>query len=1255
MALDLEPGDVGRGRGGTCRFLVGSPSRSWGNRFPELSGPSKCLSWFASLLDRTLVALRGYAAPGPILGRYRHLASFYRCKASLGNCSKGKNPFRAFAPHLWAKWAKPCARASRLIHLLLCSNSQTSFEIYAKSLQFHLEYWQAIALEHSSRLHSSERSEASRSFANWLDGALAGGASLAHRATKPRPWSSPVVVHGANGLTSAKSEVLASYADTWGELWLEKPACCFATHPLLDCPLALPGLTPSQLRAVAKSFPHKTDVRDGLHPRHFALFSDKLLEALALLFRYMEATGMCPLAVSSVIIALIPKPTGGVRPIGLLRSFVRIWERSRRSLVSAWETAEASGPEFLASKGRSSLDAVWRKSVLAEIAVSKREVFATLLADLRKCYDHISHSVLAARGGGCGFPIAILRLSLLTYSWSRRLQLQGAFSRVIWPSRSIIAGSCFATYQLKVALRSIIWKVMQAHPSASIGFFVDDASVSASGSTSFGVANTVAGASADLLAALRNDDLDISLDKTSVVSSSSSCAKRIAAQLGLPTCTIGKSAKDLGVDFTAGNRLSSRHLSVFAWRRAKTKFRVNKIAAFSSVRRASHRLFFTGALPASSFGVEVIGATDKVIASLRRDAASCLGISGHRRSLDLTFGLVSRMDPGALAAVAPLVRYAKEVWLASTPGCDSSVIKYISLIKGFHSSILCGKAYKSWGYSRGRLGAAFFAARRIGWTFTSPVIAVDTSGCQCNLFQLSPREVNKLALSAFAHASLVKGFGRLSDIDLPVDRDRTTDAPFVAPVVAAFNSKKLSKQQSSALLRNFAGGTYVASDLIRMGFQLPDLCPLCLASPDTLVHRFYYCVCTQHLWAALPKRLLVAARNGSSLYFTRAICSADLSIPAPVLAATFHFHDLLGDEEGFRFRSVDGPVYYDGSCSNPRSPALARASFAAVQINDDGHVVKSLQGAVPRSLKQSANIAEHCGLASTFFYADPDVEAYGDCMSTISAFGHGQVWAEFHARPAASVWRSIRLYSRGKLASVNHVKAHRSLSEIDVSDRLALMGFHGNSRADRLAKEANSLHPDISHAAEAYHRKFFDLKVIASQIGKALALFLSFRSQTLGVGFVKPVKKLLGRRQAHKHSTTWIGDRWLCTQCCATSSSRHGPSYSCQLKHHLADALLADRKGHDLAVVVVDSISPLFFCKKCGCFAAVKGVGLFEQCRVSSFREPDRMGKQCLKKIYAGKHPTHKRRSVSRPADLVLPPKQSLLAGVSSLRVFSPS
>ena len=161
----------------------------------------------------------------------------------------------------------------------------------------------------------------------------------------------------------------------------------------------------------------------------------------------------------------------------------------------------------------------------------------------------------------------------------------------------------------------------------------------------------------------------------------------------------------------------------------------------------------------------------------------------------------------------------------------------------------------------------------------------------------------------------------------------------------------------------------------------------------------------------------------------------------------------------------------------------------------------------------------------------PSYYAFLGNMGTITAHCHGQEWAEGPKRSTGSIWRSIRLFARGSVTSVRHVKAHRALADIDASDPQAIVELHGNYHADLLAKKANFLQPDLGEQALALRRKSFDLKMVALHIGKAISLFPSFRGQTARASFVKLTPRTAGRLLDDKHNTTWFGSLWLCIKC----------------------------------------------------------------------------------------------------------------------------
>ena len=95
-------------------------------------------------------------------------------------------------------------------------------------------------------------------------------------------------------------------------------------HPMPPCswPTDLGPLPPmlelELLKYAPTSFPDALGLGwDGIHPRSLHRLSDQVLLALLRLLFLREATGQWPRLTAMVIVALLPKTSPGLRPIGL--------------------------------------------------------------------------------------------------------------------------------------------------------------------------------------------------------------------------------------------------------------------------------------------------------------------------------------------------------------------------------------------------------------------------------------------------------------------------------------------------------------------------------------------------------------------------------------------------------------------------------------------------------------------------------------------------------------------------------------------------------------------------------------------------------------------------------------------------------------------------------------------------------------------------------------------------------------------------
>ena len=122
-----------------------------------------------------------------------------------------------------------------------------------------------------------------------------------------------------------------------------------------------------------------------------------------------EAGGCWPRKLFTVLVVLLPKPDGGLRPIGLFPSLIRVWMRARRPLAEAWEAANAS-PRRFGGRGMGAQRAAWGAAFHAETVGNACNAMALL--DLVKCFERIPHHHLVTAAVRRHYPLALLRLTL---------------------------------------------------------------------------------------------------------------------------------------------------------------------------------------------------------------------------------------------------------------------------------------------------------------------------------------------------------------------------------------------------------------------------------------------------------------------------------------------------------------------------------------------------------------------------------------------------------------------------------------------------------------------------------------------------------------------------------------------------------------------------------------------------------------------------------------------------------------------------
>ena len=134
----------------------------------------------------------------------------------------------------------------------------------------------------------------------------------------------------------------------------------------------VPELFKEELIKASLTFPDDTGLGwDKLHPKAIRRISDSLLNLLVRIMVQCELAGTWPAMVALVLIALLPKPEGGYRPIGLIPFLPRLWMRARKGIASKWEQSNAR-PFLFVGKGTGADVAAWIQGAAAELAAKAR-------------------------------------------------------------------------------------------------------------------------------------------------------------------------------------------------------------------------------------------------------------------------------------------------------------------------------------------------------------------------------------------------------------------------------------------------------------------------------------------------------------------------------------------------------------------------------------------------------------------------------------------------------------------------------------------------------------------------------------------------------------------------------------------------------------------------------------------------------------------------------------------------------------------
>ena len=908
--------------------------------------------------------------------------------------------------------------------------------------------------------------------------------------------------------------------------------------------------------------------------------SDEGLKALCSILLFAEAIGVMPPQASILLMVLLPKPDGGLRPIGIFKSLFRVWARLRRSIVKSWES-NCRHFFFAACKDKSPVDVVFRQALKADLATAQSRSFGIVLWDLLKCYEHALHPILYVKAKKYGYPLALLRMSLAAYIAPRRIMFNGIVSDLVYASRTIVAGSTFATSELVLYLLDTALAFQRVCPAVSLNIFIDDLAFDVASDSSSVVVQELSAAAGFLAVELEDIGLPIAKNKTVVLANTMDLNIRIRKCLrSLGGKQVGV-ARNLGVDFYAGRSLSKPRMPVRKGRLNKVFLKLRRLGTIrvGSKKLASH-VFVSGCLPGITFGSPVTGLHGNALRIARSLAASYAGIKGAAVSHDLAFALCPSRDPEQIAASSVVWQFCKEVWSSSAPANyrQPGALPLGDLCIGIKKYTDSHKEPPR--SPSGPLGAFHAAISLAGWSFKSPLVLRDRSGSDVSMVHVCPKKVlegfKDDLRDAIGHRGLLKLSRHLRpslELEALISRGIFWD-----PLAKLFN--KLQGRKKFLLLKLVGGGVTLNFDLFKMGYEVDPACNVCGQGFDCVHHHCFLCPSSEARAAyELGHGLFnyILSTGNGSLYSTRFFAPKPVVTPPPAYPIIKYVN--VGGST--TFTNDDGNIYVDGSCTHPKHAVLSRAAFALVQVDGAGEIVRSISATLPSRLRHTPLAAETAALAAAIEMCGGNSIVATDCAEVQRSWNQLAV-ALTPGNASACSYKAIvnRFPDHSlRLHNVRKVKAHRSLDQVDMNSEEDLRDFIGNAIADNLARQSvEQILPDTAEIKE-YFRSFLSIQKTANYVLDVIS------------GWPPPPRTLpprlpfTSRRTllVNDHCFKWSNGFWRCSKCLKRTSSPFDFNRKCT--SHSIDALLENRNGHTLWGAHTDGGQIMVYCSICWAYA----------------------------------------------------------------------
>eukprot|EP00959_Pyramimonas_sp_CCMP1952_P296477 6202211-Pyramimonas_sp.AAC.1 len=195
---------------------------------------------------------------------------------------------------------------------------------------------------------------------------------------------------------------------------------------------------------------------------------------MSLLFEAVERLGSSPMQLPWMLLPLLEKAKGGLRPTLLLAAPVRIWERLGRPEVDGF-LVRAHRAHWSFGEGQSSEAAVWQQIMLAEEAQSQGKVAAGFIWDGTKYDESFWLSWLRVRAEYWGIPRVLAKTLYNIWRSPRILRLGAHHSPLpLFAESGLPAGDIYNDVFVKVYTLFEFDQFAIRNPRVPLGSHIDD-------------------------------------------------------------------------------------------------------------------------------------------------------------------------------------------------------------------------------------------------------------------------------------------------------------------------------------------------------------------------------------------------------------------------------------------------------------------------------------------------------------------------------------------------------------------------------------------------------------------------------------------------------------------------------------------------------------------------------------------------------------------------------------------------------------